>query len=408
MDESHLPRPNGAFAGRSDGDHQPSRRTTAAGNRRKRELASLNAIAEALNRSDDLAEALTRTLALVAAELGLQAGWVWLLDERGEFIPVAAYHLPPHLQRPENMTGWHCLCLRTFLAGDLRGAANLNVLECSRLEGVVDGTDGLRFHASIPIYLSGRRIGVMNVAGPQWRKLTPEELQFLYTIGFQVGVAIERARLLQARTRLAETEERNRLAREIHDTIAQGLAGLTLQLEAADALLTRDPSRARAALGQAIELSRAALEEVRRSVLDLRAAPLEGLTLGAALRRLAEQFRREQGIQCRCVISGSDRPLSPRIEVGVYRVAQEALANAARHARATSVRVHLDLGGIAVGGSLRLTVEDDGSGFDPNLPVRGHYGLLGMRERARLLGGALHLASAPGAGTRVELAVPLG
>ena len=396
------------MATRSRGDPPDPSRPPSVRNRRKRELASLNAIAEALNRSTDLSEALTRTLTLVAAELGLQAGWVWLLDEGGEFIPAAAYHLPPHLQRPQNMTGWHCLCLRTFLGGDLRGAANVNVLQCSRLEGVIDGTDGIRFHASIPIYLGGRKLGVMNVAGPEWRELSSEELQFLYTIGYQVGVAIERTRLLEARTRLAETEERNRLAREIHDTVAQGLAGLALQLEAADALLLRDPQRARAAIARAIELSHVALEEVRRSVLDLRAAPLEGLTLGEALYRLVKRFGVEQDIDARIEVVGADRPLPPRIEVGVFRIAQEALANAAQHARAKSVGLRLAVDdNLVPEGRLRLLIEDDGRGFDPSEPASGHYGLLGMRERARLLGGQLQFASAPDAGTRVELSVPL-
>ncbi|MGI8552374.1 MAG: histidine kinase [Dehalococcoidia bacterium] len=385
----------------------PRKASSPTRGRRRRELESLNAIAEALNRSTDLAEALTRTLTLVSAVLGLHSGWVWLLDEQGEFFPAATYRLPPVLQDPENMTGWHCLCLKTFLAGDLKGGANVNVLECSRLEGVVDGTDGLRFHASIPIYLGGRRLGVMNVAGPQWRQLMAEELQFLYTVGYQVGLAVERARLLETRTRLAQVEERNRVAREIHDTVAQALAGLSLQLEAADALLDRDPGRAREAVQHAIELCHTALEEVRRSVLDLRAAPLEGLTLGQALRRLVERFDREQRLRTTISIQGSDRPLSPRIEVGVFRVAQEALTNAARHAGAHLVCLTLALGdGVTAAERLSLIVDDDGVGFDPTQPVSSHFGLLGMRERARLLGGSLAIASAPGAGTSIVLDLP--
>ena len=110
---------------------------------RRRELASLNAIAEVLNRSTDLPEALTRTLTLVAEVLGLHSGWVWLLGEAGEFFLGASYQLPPYLRQPNTMTGWRCLCLRTFEAGDLRGAANVNVLECSRLQDVVDGGTGI-------------------------------------------------------------------------------------------------------------------------------------------------------------------------------------------------------------------------------------------------------------------------
>jgi two-component system NarL family sensor kinase len=384
------------------------RNLTRNGGRRREELAALNAVAEVLNRATDVSEALTRTLTIVAELLGLHSGWVWLMDERGEFFSAASYHLPPYLQDPENMTGWRCLCLKTFEAGDLRGAANVNVLSCSRLQDVVDGTDGLRYHASVPIYLGARKIGVLNVAMPEWRRLSPDELQFLYTIGYQVGLAVEHKRLLATRARLAQVEERNRLAREIHDTVAQKLAGLTLQLEGADALLDRDAPRARAALRQGIDLTHTALEDVRRSVLDLRAAPLEGLTLGEALRRLVERFGGEHSVEARFSVSGAERPLAPRLEVGVYRVAQEALENVARHAAAQHVGVALGLGdGLARDGRLRLVIEDDGCGFDPERPVSDRFGLLGMRERSRLLRGNLQIASTPGGGTRVELDVPL-
>ena len=388
---------------------RPEAAAPAARRRRARELAALNAIAEALNRSVSLPQALTRTLTLVAGVIGLRSGWVWLEDENGDFVHAASYRLPPHLQDPENMTGWHCLCLRTFAAGDLRGAANVNVLECSRLDDVVDGTDGIRFHASIPIYLGGRKIGVMNVAMPEWRELAPEELQFLYTVGYQVGLAVEHARLLDAQTRLAQVEERNRVAREIHDTVAQTLAGLALQLEVADVLFDRDPERGRGAVRDAIGLTHAALDEVRRSVTDLRAAPLEGLTLCEALRRLVDAFAPEHHLQAGLTIKGVDRPLPPRTEVGVFRVAQEALTNIGRHAGARNVGVTLDAGeGLAADEHLRLTIEDDGRGFDPDETAVGHFGLIGMRERARLLGGTLDVASTPGAGTCITLDVPLG
>ncbi|MHB8576962.1 MAG: GAF domain-containing sensor histidine kinase [Dehalococcoidia bacterium] len=375
------------------------------GARRRRELASLNAVAETLNRTDDLSVALTRVLTIVAEVLGLRSGWVWLLNERGEYVPAAGYRLPPHLQDPSHMTGWLCHCLETFAAGDLRGAANVNVLSCTRLWNVIDGNDGLRYHASIPIYLGERKIGVMNVAMPEWRELSVEELQFLYTVGYQVGLAVEHRRLLTAQTRLAQVEERNRLAREIHDTVAQTLAGLALQLEAADALIERDTVRSHHAVGRAINLTHTALEDVRRSVLDLRAAPLEGLTLAEALRRRVAAFAAEHAITGTFALTGADRPLPPRLEVGVFRIAQEALTNVARHAAATSVSVLLSVDE-APGGRLRLSVEDDGRGFDAEAPP-GHFGLVGMRERARLLGGGLQIASTPDAGTRVELDLPL-
>jgi two-component system, NarL family, sensor kinase len=375
--------------------------------RRADELATLNAVAEALNRSPSLDAALTRTLELVAEALGLHSGWLWLENERGEFALAAIYNLPPVLQDPENMTGWHCLCLRAFLEGSLRGAANINVLECSRLEDVREGTNGLLYHATAPIYLGGRRIGVMNVAMPQWRRLDAEDLRFLHTIGYQVGLAVENSRLLDARARLAQAEERGRIAREIHDTVAQQLAGLALQLEAAAVLLDSDPARGRRTVEGAAQLARAALDDARRSVLDLRAAPLEGLALSEALLRLVAEFGRDHAVKAAFKQRGDARPLAPRVELAVYRVAQEALTNIARHASARRVTVALDTGK-APAAPVRLVVQDDGRGFDSSAPPPDgtHVGLSGMRERARLLGGRLDIASTPGKGARLTLELP--
>src|SRR5262249_54412091 len=141
---------------------------------------------------------------------------------------------------------------------------------------------------------------------------------------------------------------------------------------------------------------------------DLRAAPLEGLTIGAALQRLVRRGANEERFQAEFRVEGADRPLSPRIEGGLYRVAQEALTNAARHAHARRGAGSLELTDtIESGGGAGVTIEDDGAGFDVERPLTGHFGLIGMRERARLLGGTLDIASEPGGGTCVVLDLPL-
>jgi two-component system NarL family sensor kinase len=124
--------------------------------RRNYELSVLNEISQALNGSVDLDQALHTALAQVAKLLDLQTGWVWLLDEETEQSYLAAsQNLPPVLvKNPRKMEG-SCYCLRTYRAGDLEGAANVNVVTCSRLEGLVDGTDGLQYHSSIPLYAHG-------------------------------------------------------------------------------------------------------------------------------------------------------------------------------------------------------------------------------------------------------------
>jgi two-component system, NarL family, sensor kinase len=372
------------------------------------ELSVLNAIARELNRSVNLSETLEFTLSQVAELLGMRTGWIWLLSEdSSEPYLAATQNLPPALASdPRRMDGaGYCYCLDTYKKGDLDGAANVNVLTCSRLQGLVDGTDGLRYHASIPLYAQDKKLGVMNVASPDWRSLSPEDLQLLYTIGDLLSIAVERARLFARSAQFGALEERNRLAREIHDTLAQGLTATTLQLESADALLDADPDaeQVREPLRRALSLTQSNLEEARRSVLDLRATPLEGRSLFEALKILVDCWEVEQGVNARYRAINAARPLPPRVEVGLYRICQEALTNVARHAEAKRVTVRL----IATPEQVQLVVEDDGQGFASAEISADHHGLVGMRERARMLGGTLEIQSIPGAGTRIEVTVPL-
>jgi two-component system NarL family sensor kinase len=369
--------------------------------RRNAELAILNTIAQALNRSVDLDEAVQTALAQVAELLDLHTGWVWLLrEEGGESYLAAVQNLPPALaNRPDKMAGT-CYCLDTFRAGDLAGAANVNVVTCSRLKGLIDGTDGLRYHASIPLYAHGKKLGVLNVASTDWRQLSAEDLQLLYTVGDMLGIAVERARLFARQAESGALEERNRLAREIHDTLAQGLTAVSLQLESADALIEADadPARVRRVVQHALALTRANLEEARRSVMDLRAAPLADRTLVAALVALAE----EAEVAVDLLVMGAVRPLPRRVETGIYRIAQEAIQNIGRHAQATQATMELTFTPQAVS----LVVADDGIGFDPAVVPANRFGLIGVNERVKLLSGRFHLESSPGTGTRLELTIP--
>ena len=399
---------------------------------RNRELAILKAIAEELNRAADVKSALENALALVAELLELRSGWVWLLDEiSGEPYLAASRMLPPYLTaKPSRMRGNWCWCLTTFEAGDLDGAAAVNILECTRLAGHVKGTNGLQYHASIPIYAHDKPLGIMNVASSDWRKLSDNDLQLLSTIGYQIGIAVERARFFEQASRLATAEERNRLAREIHDTIAQGMAATILNLESAEMWLEDpDPTRRAKALAKvrkALNLTRANLEEARRSVLDLRATPLQENTLAEALAALVDELGRETPLEVHFELiaaATTDRRYPARIEAGVYRIAQEALTNIRRHAQAKTVRVSFVAELLEGRERLRLHIKDDGKGFEaeqvekqwltqtapsqPENAADSHFGLIGMHERARLLGGQLKIASCPGSGTELELTVPL-
>jgi two-component system NarL family sensor kinase len=385
----------------SDRDHEGQ-----ALRRRSHELSILNDVARALNASVDLPTLLARALEKVAALLGLSTGWVLLFDESGEPYLAAEQNLPPGLsQDPKLMTGW-CWCLDSFRDGELDGAANISVIGCSRLRKLAlakGRTAGLRYHASVPLQIQGERLerlGMLNVAGPEWRELDASELSLLHTIGDLLGVAVERARLHARRLDAAQAEERNRLAREIHDTIAQDLSAVAFQLEAAEALLDEpaDPERVRRAVSTALDLTRKGLEETRRSVLDLRAAPLEGRSLAEALAGLAS----ERNVIFEAPVSSPKLPTA--VEVGLYRIAQEAVQNALRHAEASRIVIRLETSPDRV----RLTVEDDGRGFEiGGAASTSRFGLVGMRERAHLLGGSFRIESSPGAGTRVTVEVGL-
>jgi len=373
---------------------------------RNRELSILNQIAEALNRTVDLDGALRAALAQAADLFGLQTGWVWLLEEESEgHYLAAAQNLPPGLAKQPDLMEGSCYCLDTYRAGDLGGAANISVITCSRLKKLVDGTGGLRSHASIPLYAHGKKLGVLNLASSDWRELTREDLTLLSTLGDLLSIAIERAHLYARSAEYGAAEERSRLAREIHDTLAQGLAGITLQLETADALLDAggDLEQVHSLVMNALALARSSLEEARRSVLDLRAAPLEGRTLPEALEVLASAFSQRGNLRVEYVQSGGRRSLPLRTEVGLYRMAQEALANAERHANAGRAILKLKL----LPDRVYLSVRDDGQGFDPENVPPGRYGLVGLNERARMLGGSLRIESAPGSGTLIEVSLPI-
>lgn len=367
-----------------------------------RELIILNVIANALNGSLNLHEMVQTTLAQVADLLNLRAGWVWLRQEDAEgFYLAATQNLPPALANEAHHMQGSCYCLDSYQDGDLTHA--VNVIRCSRLKHLRTGTAGLRYHASIPLYAHDKELGVLNVADTDWRELTPAELRLLYTIGDMLGLAIERAQLFARSAQIGALQERNRLAREIHDTLAQELTGIGLQLESADALLEAgaDATVISTIVRQALTMTRSGLQEARRSVLDLRAAPLEGRHLSEALADLAVQNSNGELVVL-FVESGGAAPLSARVEMGLYRIAQESIRNVQQHANGHQATIKLTYTPTEV----QLIITDDGDGFDPDVVPTGHYGLRGMYERVHLLNGHISLQSTPSAGTHLEITIP--
>jgi signal transduction histidine kinase len=222
-----------------------------------------------------------------------------------------------------------------------------------------------------------------------------------------------RSELAAAERESGRLAERQRLARDIHDTLAQGFVSIVLQLQAAEGELPADAVAARRHLERARRTARENLAEARRLVWDLRPEPLRAASLGEAIRRLADKLADETGMAATATVTGTPRPLSPDAEITLLRVTQEALANVSKHAGAGRVALTLSY----MDGEAALDVRDDGVGFAPGSPqggaggrgsgTNGGLGLPGMRERVEALGGRLVVESAAGRGTTIAVTVPM-
>jgi len=199
---------------------------------------------------------------------------------------------------------------------------------------------------------------------------------------------------------LAVTQERNRVARELHDTLAHTLSGLAVQLEAVRSLWQSDPEKSHAMLEDSLQTTHTGLTESRQAIQALRASPLEDLGLLLALRNLAENAASRTGAALNMELPASLEKCSPDVEQCLFRVAQEALENIVRHAEAKSITVRL----AQEARCLALSICDDGQGFNlSKVDVKKHLGLKGLRERVELFGGDLQVTSQPGQGTTISL-----
>jgi signal transduction histidine kinase/putative methionine-R-sulfoxide reductase with GAF domain len=261
----------------------------------------------------------------------------------------------------------------------------------------------------VPLRTRQRTLGLAIVAST----ITPEadypleQMRLLQGVADSAALAVENARLYARAHGLAIAEERGRLAQEIHDTLAQGLTAISLQLDLADSYLPDHPEQAARNVHRALDLTRQNLDEARRSVLDLRAADVHQMSLPDAVSQLLRRLGDDCTMNFTFENDGLVSRLSARVEVGLYRIIEEALENARRHSKARRVRVDIQ----ADGKTVAVIIDDDGQGFDPAQLSRGDggeqgFGLLGIRERARLLGGSLAISSTPGLGTSLRVVVP--
>jgi signal transduction histidine kinase len=281
-----------------------------------------------------------------------------------------------------------------------------NIQEHPRFEGWPDAHPSMRSFLGVPIVTEGEVIGAFYLTdkkGPRGAVFDDADQELIETLAGHAAVAIQNARLYERSRELTVIEERNRLARELHDAVNQTLFSVSLTADAAALLVETEPEKAKEQLGEVRELVRSAMAEMRSLIFELRPADVASDGLVATLHKHVDVLRRVYGANIELDLDGGREPRLEN-EREVFRIVQEALANALKHSGAEHVRVRLR----ANRGRLLVAVEDDGAGFDPEGPqARRRLGLISMRERAEAIGGALEVRSAPGAGTTVEMEIQL-
>lgn len=366
------------------------------------ELAVLYEIAAYLAEPADIETVCRGVLDKLRTLLAAEAGAVRLIDTKTQELEiVAAANLSERfLQAEARLPVGTCLCGRAAASGQSVAEKPADqsglLLNCAH--------EGLQSMAAIPIMSKSQIFGIYNLFFRGQRRLTASEIQLLDAVGQQLGVAIENRRLALREKEMAVSEERNLLAQELHDSIAQSLAFLNIQAQMLQASLrTGETETAEKELARMREGIQESYDNVRELLVHFRirvgSADLEG-----AIRSALDRFEGQTGIRTSLVVSG-DAPLPESMSViQVLHIVQEALSNVRKHAGAGTVAIEIDRGE-----ELSITVRDDGRGFDPEaLDDEGgtHVGIAIMRERAHRIGARLELASAPGRGTHVILRHP--
>jgi len=371
---------------------------------RTRELSALHDVMAAASESLDLETVLTSSLDRVLKVMGSSVGAIHLLDETGKTLRLAA----AQGVSSDTVTGIDSVPVSSGLAGWTieRGKPLIvpAVADSPRPLLALPAGD-TQAYVGVPVRARGRTLGVLSVVGEAGWHFEETELSLLVSIADQVGVAVENAQLYRQAEQLAVVKERERLARELHDSVTQSLYSLTLLAEAGRRLAEAgNLERVERYLDRLGEISQQALKEMRLLVYELRPLVLKREGLAGALQQRLDAVERRAGVEARLLAEGLvELPVFE--EEALYRIAQEALNNALKHAAATAVTVRVR----GVGNRIELEVVDNGIGFDPRIESdKGGLGLISMRERAEKLGGSLTILSAPDEGTRVTVSIEVG
>jgi signal transduction histidine kinase len=368
------------------------------------QLTILTSLARIATATRDVEQMLTEIARRLREGLGAQHVELFLLDEAAGELTRAAY-----VGAHGSATSGRRLPVHMGILG-----RTVRTQQAQWVPDVLADSDystcdpATRSELCVPILAGGRVLGLINLESERPDAFGTEQFDLLATTTDIVAGALEHARLNRRAQEAAVLEERNRLARELHDSVTQQLFSITLTAQAARVHLEKNPERAAAQLERLQETAAAALAEMRALIGQLRPPALTDQGLVSALQQHIAALSRREGLRIELRVTGNQR-LAHGCEQALYRITQEALNNIVKHAQASNVRVALDFAPEQV----RLQIADDGIGFDvaaqdaqPTVPAERHLGLMSMRERAAEIGGTLTLRSARGGGTDVQVTVP--
>jgi nitrate/nitrite-specific signal transduction histidine kinase len=370
---------------------------------RTRELAILNSIISVASHSLNIQEILEDALNKTVEQLGFAAGVAFKLEPQ-----LATVHpTPPLLIAFHGFEPATAIDLVQSYAIAGRGIPAVFPDEVVTFEITDFQDENLKDQLSrfnfqllvyIPLSTKGRKLGFFILGKLEPGQLSPEELFLLSSIGKQIGVAMENARLYEHAEQAAIAAERNRLARELHDAVTQTLFSANLIADVIPRIWKRSPEEGLQNLEELRQLTRGALAEMRTLLLEMRPESLERAGIKSLLTQLADAFIGRVRIPLELEIFG-DCELTHEVKMVYYRVAQEALSNIAKHSGARQVDIHLE----CQPDQIKMLIKDDGLGFEPDTIPPGHMGIAIMHERASSIGADLKIKSQVGQGTTLEL-----
>ncbi len=379
---------------------------------RTHELAVLNEIAAVVSRSLDLKEILNAALSKAIETMRMEAGTAYYIqhgdgpDEEQSLVPAARQGLSAEFSTLVGSPPVRGSIVQVAAAAQKPVMWLIEEHPDPRVRQALE-LEGIRQIVSVPLFAKGKLVGAFNLGTCHERAFSPEEMSLLASIGQQVAIAVENARLYDQAEQSAAIAERHRLSRELHDSVTQSLYSVTMYAEAAARLLAAgDTATAAEHLRELRDTAQEALREMRLLIFELRPLALEKIGLAAALQARLDAVEVRGGMKTELHLEGVQNPeqLPPSVEEELYHIAQEALNNVLKHSQAQHVRVYLRF---SDAGTL-LEICDDGIGFAPVAAGRGGgLGLASLTERAEKIGAKLEIESAPNKGTKIRVIVPV-